>query len=196
MTKFGFELCTNHSPANTQRCTVSVFLTESQTKHSFATVCPYLSTQLFSFSSQSLPCSLPCQKKISPFDYMLNCYQLAFYCPVTVLKHKTPDQENLIAFFKLIAKEENTHIDNIPCHPRGQNRTCQQEQNTFLSASAQRMPFLHLKRARIVSLQIMKYSSFCYRFRTNSSYFPHFTSVNTKIASNGWGISSKETTMT
>lgn len=121
MNKFGFELCTNHSPANTQRCTVSVFLMESQTKHSFATVCPYLSTQLSSFSSQSLPCSLPCQKKISPFDYMLNRYQLTFYCPVTVLKHKTPDQENLIAFFKLTARGKHTHTQ----HPLPPKRTKQ-----------------------------------------------------------------------
>ena len=48
---------------------------------------------------------------------MLNHYQLTFYHPVTMLKLKIQDQENLIAFFKLTAKEENTHTQQ-PLPPK------------------------------------------------------------------------------
>lgn len=65
---------------------------------------------LFSFSKFTLHFTLPRKQKYFPlFDYMLNHYQLPFYCPVNVLKLETQDQENLITFSTLTAEEKSTH---------------------------------------------------------------------------------------
>lgn len=92
-----------------------IFLMESQTKHSSGTVCPHTYSLflfkihlVFYLAKKSLR-KIFCQNIFPPFDYTLNHYQLTFYCPITVLKFKIQDQENLIAFSTLRAEEKSTH---------------------------------------------------------------------------------------